>query len=429
MVKPKGTYCDLLSYLSSSDNKDHKALYELVDDLCWRSIFTTRRDYTFLMPSKELIKKLADTAENNEDEGYENLRRLFINDKHDDLGDADELITFNNKKIKKDFHAKLAKLKKISISGLKQAVVFDYNGEELPDQENERVKRVPKPKKGKGEDDNTYDYTKELFSTKDSKLVLNKLGSLIEHCKENSPESYNMILKKIDPNWVLSWFILVQPGNTGDDRYIPLEIFKNWSDKCKPDNKNSIDHDGFISALKEVKNPEQELKKANEYREQARELSSADEVIDHIKSSYGSNKLSLYEDELRFRYSNLDADEVITHHIEDLRTDWNNIKDEFVLICSKKGAIIDNDARFACIQSFINSNAFHYVPLTQKIQGALEKISGGIIGGGSRKVLNVLGNANRKALAKMNSGDSKEMLKSLIKSLSTSQKKILKDLL
>jgi hypothetical protein len=120
-------YCDLLSYISSSSKEEFKDLYALVDDLCWRSIFTTKRDHTFLMPGKKLMDSLRKQADSNEDAAYENLRRLFISEKQKDLGNCEELITFNNKQIKKDFQSKLEDLKEIPVKELNNIIIYKYS--------------------------------------------------------------------------------------------------------------------------------------------------------------------------------------------------------------------------------------------------------------------------------------------------------------
>ena len=188
-------HCDLLSYLEKSNDKDDKALHELIDEFCWRSIFTTKRDYTFLMPNEELIKKLAEIATKDEDKGYEKLRCLFINDKHKDLSQSKDLVTFNNKKIKTNFLSNFDKLKEHPTGGLKQVIAFKYTLSDVPDQESERVKRIPKPKKGSNENNNnTKEYTSKLLkikmdSDKLSKIILYKLGSLLDYYKDKDEEN------------------------------------------------------------------------------------------------------------------------------------------------------------------------------------------------------------------------------------------------
>ena len=195
-------HCDLLSYLESSDNKDYKDLYELIEDQCWRSIFTTKRDYTFLMPGKKTIDKLAAEAKNDEDKAYEKLRSLFINSKHKDLSKATELVNFNNKKIKGEYNKIFKYLKDISIDSLKHITIFNYGDEQIPEQEDKRVKRVAKPKTGSSESDDCgkKEYTQKIMKL-GTKQILYKLSSLLEYCEANLSTAEFDSLKKC-PNCI-----------------------------------------------------------------------------------------------------------------------------------------------------------------------------------------------------------------------------------
>ena len=432
-------HCDLLSYLESSDNKDYKDLYELIEDQCWRSIFTTKRDYTFLMPGKKTIDKLAAEAKNDEDKAYEKLRSLFINSKHKDLSKATELVNFNNKKIKGEYNKIFKNLKDISIDSLKHITIFNYGDEQIPEQEDKRVKRVAKPKTGSSESDDCgkKEYTQKIMKL-GTKQILYKLSSLLEYCEANlSTAEFDSLKNRLDPNWILSWFILVQPGKT-ESYYISDDVFRAWSNQ----DKTNEDHGGMPNSNKileifETHNTDtDELKGASNSRKSANNMEETKELEDHIKNVYKDNMIHLLEDELRFRFSESSAQDTLDNVNNLMDIDWNHPEKNLVLLCQRMPLVSDIDIG-ECIKQFIGSSAFKYTLFgdntIDKLNTAIDNIKNNKNGAGygtsSRKVINILGNGNRSALKKMGTVDSKHLLKSFVQSLSTSQKKILKELL
>lgn len=429
-----GKHCDLLSYLASDENTKYKDLYTLIEDNCWRSVFTTKRDYTFLMPGKQIIKKLKEIAGTDERKGYEQLRSLFINDKHKNLTKADELITFNNKLIKKDSFKHFEDLKDISINSLKHIAILEYNADDFPEQEDKSVRRKKTAKTG-GKDDslNSYKYTDKLFSgSKISDRVLCKLSSLLKFCKQNDNEKYKEMMKRIDPNWVLTWFILVQPGCT-NPKYISNELFNSWEDGNDAENLDICDDkSGLLDAFKDVADSQKLLSESNKNRKCADDCVDFEELVNCVVSSY-KDEVHMLEDELRFIYSDKTIEETI-ENVRDLKCiDWDHPEKNLVIINADAYENADHDALYECLKQFVGTNSFLYTLIdndtNDKIKDAISKISGGARAGSSRKVLNVLGNSHRNALSKMNTNDSKSMLKAFVKSLSSSQKKILKELL
>lgn len=426
-------HCDLLSYLASAENKSYKDLYNLIEDNCWRSVFTTKREYTFLMPGKTLLKKLKDTAEKDERKGYEDLRRLFINDKHKDLTKTDELITFNNKMVKKDFIKHFEDLKDISISSLKHIIILEYNADHFPEQEDKSVRRKKTVKAG-GKDDNSasLEYTQELFSGANiADRVLCKVSLLLKFCKERDFDKYNEMIKRIDPNWVLTWFILVQPG-CENPKYISKELFSEWKSESNASVLEPFDDkSGILDAFKDVKESQKLLSESNKCRKLTDDCVDFDDLLNCVTKSYKED-LHMLEDELRFIYSDMPIDEIIENKGDLQNINWNTPKDDLIILCPKVHKNTDKDALFKCLQKFVSTNSYLYTLIddetNEKIKSALTKISGGGYGS-SRKILNVLGNSHRNALSKMSTSECKQMLKAFVKSLSSSQKKILKDLL
>ena len=436
-------HCDLLSYLASSDNKNFKDLYELIEDQCWRSIFTTKREYTFLMPGKKTIEQLASDAKNDESIAYEKLRSLFIISKHKDLSKAEELVNFNNKKIKGDYSKMFKNLQDISIDSLKHITIFNYGDEKIPDQEDKRVKRTPKPKKGSNEssESSKLQYTTTLM-TKSPKEILHKLSSLLEHCANKcDKDTFEKIKSRLDPNWVLSWFILVKPSQSNDNEtssntYVTDSIFEEWAaDNKLDDDSNKISNANTILEIFETHTTDKNvLQQASKCRADASNVNDMHDLKTCIIEAYKNDMDKLLEDELRFRFADKDIEDTLAAKQDLISIDWNKPKDCLVLICGNL-KIGNDDAIYECLKEFVKTNACQYTLYDTNILDKIEKlkkekeIHGAGHGSSSRKVINILGNHNRAALKKMGSVDSKQLLKSFVKSLSESQKKILKDLL
>jgi len=237
MSKTEKTYCSLHTFIKNTN----RALYDILDDMCAVGLCRTRNDITFLNPNVKLTKQLTNMVdEGDSEEAYGKLKSLFIYGKHNSLNK--DVVNYNNKKYSDD----LTELKQLS--SFKQwrdsqnVSVFDYKSDKFPT-EGESASRPPMQKsKGKGkkgkkgrEDENVKIlYTHELMNKKDYKQVIYALSSLFEHLKSNEPEIFNKIQNLIDPNMILSWYILVQPEKD-DDPYISNETFNEWA------SANSVD--------------------------------------------------------------------------------------------------------------------------------------------------------------------------------------------
>lgn len=422
------TYCGLYTFI-----KDHnKELYDIVDDLCAHGLFSSKNDITFLNPNKKLTKKLVDMCEEGKSEKASDLiRTLFIYLKNDKL--TEDLVNFNLKKCTKDTIGKASKSKVFKQWGKYSNVsVFDYDDDNFP-VEGEPGPRPPNPRRSgakKGSSENNtkkIDYTNKLMENCDQKKVVYALNSLIKYCKTNDSDHYDKLVHRLDPNMILSWYIIVQP-NKSKPSYITHKIFDEWSHN----GDIPLEQTGDLSKiLKDTCTSKDELRKASKDRECAK-LSADDrkELINCIKSTYSGHEEHMLEDELRFRFSNDTCKEMFENigSLNDIN--WDDTSNSLVLLCENSPQLMAMPLH-ECLKKFIDSNSFHYTLLNddmcEKIQDNLSRISGG--GSSRKKIIKILGNTNRSNFSKITSKGDEELMESFIMNLNKTQKKMLKDML
>ena len=426
MSKTEKTYCSLYTFIKRT-NPD---LYEILDDMCAVGLFRTRNDITFLNPSDKLTNQLIEMVEKDQsEEAFKNLKSLFIYGKHNSL--SKDVVSYNNKKYGED------------LSGLKQLYafkqwkdsqnvsVFDYKSDKFP-KEGENAERPPMGRKGKGKrgrgvDDNAKKlYTAELMETKDPKKVIYALNSLL---KSLDGETLEKVKSKIDPNMILTWYIIVQPGKTNDE-YIPNDMFSEWALVNKlediPDDKDYLD-----TILKDIESCKSELIGIKQKREKASE--NLDSLVDCQKTIisiiYKEDMTKLLEDELRFRYSDEAHDDMFKIYIGALNIiDWNSPSDNLVLLNDMCGKM-QNNAVLVCLAQFIKSSAFNYTLLSN---GMCEKLSNSISGAGSgkgKKMIKMLGNKHREMFKNIKSVKTVEKIESLLSHLSAKERAHLKSMM
>jgi hypothetical protein len=422
------TYCGLYTFI-----KDHnKELYDIVDDLCAHGLFSSKNDITFLNPNKKLTKKLVDMCEEGKSEKASNLiKAFFFHGKNDKL--TEDLVNYNLKKCTKDTIGKTSKSKVFKQwDKYNNASVFDYEDDSFPVEGDESA-RPPKQKrngakKGGSENNQKSNFTEELMNKKDPKLVAYTLNSLINYCKskdsDNDTKYYDKLIHRLDPNVILSWYIIVQPNKT-EPCYITHTIFNEWKSSSIQESTDIL-----CDIFKNTSVSKDNLNKARKERENAKSVyEEYNELLDRIKKSYEGHEIYMLEDELRFRFTN-DSYNELFENIGTLNgLDWNTPNDNLVLLCKSENLM--QSATHECLKKFIDTNAFHYTLLNDemcvKIEDNLKKIQGG--GNGRKKIIKILGNDNRSNFNKITSKSDKELMQSFIMNLNKTQKKMLKDML
>lgn len=422
MSKTEKTYCSLYTFIKRT-NPD---LYDVLDDMCAVGLFRTRNDITFLNPSEKLTKQLVDMIEKDNAEGaYNKLKSLFIYGKHSKLNK--DVISYNNKK----YSDNLSELNQLSEfkqwKDSQNVSVFDYKSDKFPTEGEDAERPIMNRSKGKGkkggEISKKITFTHELMETKDYKKVIYALNSLLKSLDNNKLEKIKSI---IDPNMILSWYIIVQPGKA-NDTHISNEDFNNWA------NANTIDNmaentDVLRDILENIKASKQTLMETKQKRENAKEIMELSNIQEHLQNIYDNNKTKLLEDELRFRYSDESNESMFDNYICALTMiDWNNPSDSLVLL--KNINNMNNNAVLHCLQKFIHSSAFNYTLLSNDM---CDKLKESISGAGSKKgkkMVKVLGNKHREMLSNTKSVNTIDIVESLLNHLSKKERTHLKSLL
>lgn len=418
--KEKMKFCNLHSFVKEYN----PSLYEILDDMCAVGLFRPRDPVTFLNPNEKIIKKLSDMIDDgNGESAFKELQKLFIYGKHTKLNG--DLINYNTKLITSDL-SKLNESKNFkSWQNRDNIIVFEYTNDKFP----EEGAKAPRPKfekkryvEGQGETCTLkMEATKELFSNlNDDKLnhkVAYALNSLLECLKKRNEEQYKKAIVLLDPNMILSWYILVQPSNENDG-HIPNSVFNEWYE-IKNNTVNSVN---LIKEAFNSNNYDNSILAKNQTIRKELLTDGFEITKNSIMASYSGNLAKLLEDELRFRYSN--EEKLSSFEIHELNNiNWSNPKESLVLVTDPSKHCLYKSSLHQLMKEFIESNAFHYTMYNDKVHEKFEK---NIVGAGSKKMITLLGKNNRKFIKKLEKTDDDKSLSNLISSLNKNQLKYLK---
>lgn len=429
MSETRKSYCSLYTFVK----KTNPELYSILDDMCAVGLFRTRHDITFLNPSIKLTEKLIKMIEKDESEkAYNKLKSLFIYGKHEKLNK--DVVSYNNKNYSDD----LSGLKLLSDfkqwEDNKNVSVFDYKSDDFP-KEGENAERPPMKKekkngkKGGNESNTKVEFTNELMKKADNDQVTYALNSLLKYVKEQDFNMFNTIKYKIDPNMILSWYIIVQPSKT-NPCYIKHELFNTWklmyTDNIENDTKFIVD------TLNKTEPCRKKLEESKGIRATVNEDDTdMNKYIESIKKAYDNNNVCLLEDELRFRYSEVLPTEMFEQYIPTLDgINWIDPEKSLVLV-DKCGINLLHNQLFDCLKEFVNSNAFKYTLLNNEICNKLaSKAGSGEYGNkNGKKIVKILGTKHREILKNTKSVKTIEIVESLLTHLSKKEKEHIKSLL
>lgn len=434
MSKTKDTHCSLYGWLREHNSE----LFAELEEICAVGLFRPRYPVTFLNPNKKLTQELVKMSENGDGEkAFEILSSLFIFGKHSKLDG--ELISWNRKKIKTD----LSGLKKdpsfVQWKSKDNSAVFSYDLDKFPTEgATSKPPKLERKKRdidgGNVENQKRFQITQTLFNNLENDnhelfiRVARNLNSLLEHVKDKSEDVFNTISSLIDPNMVVSWFILVQPTKS-NDHHIPNDIFNDW---VQPSNIAELSGVDTIKKIFQNNKPDNNKVKvqAEARKNTIREgFSKTKEAIKKAYSDDGGN-LKLLEDELRFRFS--DNDKFEDDDIKELKTiNWDNPEKSLVIFANTSEECLYKSALHAIMTGFIDSNSFKYTLYNASIH---ERFASAISGAGHgnanvKKMINILGNKNRNFITNMEKTNENKALSKFVSSLSSKQKSTLKDLL
>lgn len=425
-------YCNLYSFVKNNNPK----LISIIEDLCAEGLFKGRgTPRTFLNPNEKVIKKLDDLINKGEsDEALQKLKSLFLEDMHENLA-AKMYTTFNRKEINGKDLAKPSK--KFSKWGDKVNFnVLDLDTDDFP-VEGKEAKGSSSKKKGSGSSEIegskelsirvevTNELINEYMTNEESKTFIYAVDSLLTFIKNKDKEVYKKVHKLLDPNLVVSWYIMVQPTMKGNNKHISDKLFSKWAQSSY---KKPIKSAALIQELISSNNYDnKELKVIIEKRKSISGIGLKQTISDVIKV-YGSNYHKLLEDELRFRFSDikeLDHEDILTLNL----VDWDSPKKSLVLFDHIPKSNLSQSEIHKAISQFIKSNAFLYTPYNDDI---IQKIKNTISGAGSstKSALYICGGSLREPLKQMScSGSLDFSLEEFVNSLSPEQKEELKSYL
>lgn len=374
------TFCNLFSFVKiRGDTK----LLDVIEAICMENTFKSKRlAATFLYPSDKLIDILYKLVfdDYNFAEARDKLKSLFLEKKHETLTNG-KYITFNKKEVSKLENA----VKKSEWKHVDDKIgVLEYVGDKFPE-EGETV-----IVKGSNENqasnlrieitNNIINKAKKDYNCTYFETFGYALNSLLQFIYDKDKKLYKMLENKFDPNLVVTWYIYVQP-TISNPTYISNELFQQWGYHYKnsPNNKS-------FDFLKELLNnyvvDDNKLKKQKEKRNEikTKKLNLDDLINEIINKVYNSNYLHLLEDELRFRYSDMNCftkEDIMTFNL----IDWDNPKNSLTLF-KKPDSDLQKIELYNIIVYFITSNYFLYTlydkKLTQRIlQFVNENKSGG----------------------------------------------------
>lgn len=416
-------FCSLYNFVK----KHNQALFVLLEDVCAVGLFRPKYPTTFINPSDKLVKRIAAMVDEGEtEEAFEHIQKLFIYGQHEEL--VGELVTYNNKKVTSD----LSKLKRSKTFAQwerrKNVNVFD-SGAEFPEEgEATRrpvIDRKPRGVKGGEEvDTDKLKATKELFVDakyesfeKLQHAVAYKVNSLLEMTKKMDPAAFEKARMVLDPNMVVSWYILVKPSSAAKG-YIPARVFSEWF-KARHNTIKSVDLLKKLFASND--NDTSTLAATSKHRREMMEVEGLEHLRKAVVASY-DDKTKLLEDEIRFRYSN--EFEFSSFDFSELCvTNWDAPETSLVLFKETPKNCLFKASIHKLIREFVASNAFHYTMFNACVH---EKFSATIRGAGNgKRVVNILGTQARTAVGNI-SGSDEKAIKLIIMSLSDDQVEMLK---
>lgn len=346
----------------------NKDLYNIIKRAGAKDIFI-RSNLTFLLPNEILLNKLKDV---NIKQAMTMLRELLfiktIKNLYDFNGKIENL---NGKFLKNPSRLNLKiDLNFEKIIGYDTCALYLYNSSNLPEtieinNENNKInQKIEIDYKIKKHEQLIKKYKKYI---KEGKKGINpfviEIANILKKIK-NTP-LYKDVCELMDNNAIITWFIIIQLG-LNNNPILPNELFK----------LKTIDHpnpqDEYNKAFENVEtmyNGKNWFKIASSIREKLlTRYIDRSTLPEQIIKAYKENYMKLLQDEIRYRYYNIN-DIYWYDSIKELENiDWNNPKDQLILSNEDiYNQIIDPDIEFYSGPiGFVKSLYFMYKPLTKK---------------------------------------------------------------
>lgn len=390
-------YCNLYKFIKT--HKDYKKLYEVIDDLCAKSLFKIGPNFktTFLMPNDKLISKmLSDISEGHPEKAYDMLKGLLLKgvlaSKADFKGDISNSLGFKldePSKLKIE-HNKLFK----TWEGRDNVVVYDLLEDNVPSAKTKSEWKPPMRTKKGGSADKRKELTKELANNFKKKSSVSpyacKIGSLLTFLKMKHMDIYDAVCFLLSGNSMVTWYVIIEPGKTSN-QVISDEIFNEWQKSNMPQNKT---YDAYLSGIEHAasKLHPKHFNNVNEIRKKllttsCNKIELPKSVLNEYKTFINKHKemlpvhlVKLYEhdehlkpfqDELQFFYPDACA-----YDINELdMINWTQTSKSLKII--DQSASNSKELFFSGIVSFVRSISFLYMPLSEEKHDKLIKIKNG----------------------------------------------------
>lgn len=462
VVGGKDRYMNLLALIK----RESPVLYEVINDLGLDGTFRSQRyQNTFLMPSKELIKKLEHMVSSDKDEEAIDALRSLILKKHYDLNDfkTKDIVmgTLQVGKVLKspsDVGNSLKASKKTvysSKTGAPVFTVYEYGGssfpETVPGQSGGMVLATKTTRGGSSNAEKAAhnEITNSLVVKGNASATVQNffkaVSALLAKLESSHEELFDNAKFYLAANPILSWYFLTMPGC--EDAIVNKSIYKDISFENGIANMDLIkqcNHRNYTfnrELFKSINNTRSKLisehgDKAglmnaikNAYEAKLEQLHSA-KAVDNFLAKHVDVKILM--DELRCQYDDAvdswgDVEDTLNAA---MCVDWCNAKASFVLTDDDihKRQLIKGTEAFVCGPlAFVKSMYFLYIPLTEQIEDQLEeRKKGGISGGNPNASTNLI---FKGGAAKKHHKASNSALKAFVNVLSKSQREELKQLL
>jgi hypothetical protein len=274
-------FCNLYVFVK----KENTELFNILEDMCAVGLFRPKYPVTFINPSKAVTAKMVKLVESGHvDTAFEHLQKHFLYGKHASLSKG-PFVTYNQKTMKTDL-AKATEPNKVFTQWKSDNIsVFNQVGNDFLEEGDPTSRpKLERPKKGSSESDSKWDITTRLNEEGNTMhafaYALNGLMCLLE---KKDPSLFEKARKKVDPNPVVAWHIIVKPSAESSE-YMSDEVFDAWASAFDENiNNRKV---GCLKDCFEVSNKEDEmhLAEVNKIRNSIRQSGRMETMADVVKS-------------------------------------------------------------------------------------------------------------------------------------------------
>lgn len=403
-------FCNLYVFVK----KENPELFEILEDICAVGLFRAKYPVTFINPSKSVTDKLVKLVnEGNVDKAFEQLQKHFIYGKYASLAKG-PFVTYNHKMMKTDLAKNTEPNKVFTQWKSDNVAVFNQTNAAMLE-EGESAER-PKLDKKKGSSQiNSRTYITELLQKEKDKMQAFAYAVNGLLVKLEDSDKFDEIKKKLDPNPIVCWYILVKPSASEESEYVSDEVFESWAESFEQ-NINNKSASMYKAAFESNDYGNDAIEHAKKMRSKLN-YTGVKNLIEGIINSY-ENQAQLIEDEIRFRFSDYGQDELENYFSELDNLTWTI--DDTIMFKSNNTMLAPLLSK--TIVCFVESNCFHYSMYDEKVHSKFNEFVKEGAGSG-KKIIKILGSGGRKLLSTLKS-DSE--LEKFVSGLSKKQVTMLK---